>query len=88
MDVQQIRFLREIEVTDAQDQKQITLEFSCDDGIRRSPHFFRIPDEDLTAARALYLTWGGSRPEGYRIGSTVRSPLWPAFPSRVRSSEI
>ncbi len=87
MDIQRIRFLREIEVTDTQGQKASTLEFSCDDGAGRAPHFFRIPEDDLAAARTLYAAWGGTRPQGYRIGSTVRSPLWPAFPSRVRLSE-
>ncbi len=82
MDTQQIRFLREIEVRDDQGQKTIMMEFSCDDGARRTPRFFEIPNDDLTQARALYLAWGGSRPEGYRIGTTVRSPSWPAFPSR------
>ncbi len=86
MDIQQIRFLREIEVTDHEGRKTIQMEFSCDDGVQQTPHFFGIAEDDLSAAQSLYQAWGGSRPEGYRVGTTVRSPLWPAYPSRTSRS--
>jgi hypothetical protein len=73
MDIQRIRFLREVLVTNTKGQQSITMEFSYDSG-ERPPRFFGVPDDDVSRARALYVAWGGSRPEGYRRGTTVKSP--------------
>jgi hypothetical protein len=73
MNIQRIRFLREVLASNAKGKQTINMEFSYDSG-ERPPHFFGVPDEDVPQARALYLEWGGSRPEGYRRGATVKGP--------------
>lgn len=74
MDIQRILFLREVVVTDGNGKTTIALEFSLDSGADRTPRFFGVPDDDLPQARLLNQQWGGSRPEGYRVGSTVPRP--------------
>lgn len=74
MDIQRISFLREVIRTDGKGVATVALEFSADSGIGRTPRFFGVPDLDLPKARLLYRQWGGSRPDGYRVGSTVPRP--------------
>lgn len=82
MNIQRIRFLRECLFTDFKGQDSMAMEFSYDCGIERAPHFFGVPDDDLPETHALYLAWGGNRPEGYRIGTTVSGPWIPSAPSK------
>ena len=82
MYIDRIQFLREVLVTDRQGKAAGTMEFSYDSGVEQAPHFFGVPDDDLPQARALYLAWGGNRPEGSQIGTTVRGPWIPAVQSR------
>ncbi len=82
MHIERIQFLREVLVTDRKDKSTSTMEFSYDNGNDRVPHFFGVPDDDMPQARALYLAWGGNRPEGYQIGTTVRGPWIPPVQSK------
>ncbi len=82
MHIERIQFLREVLVTDRKGKSTSTMEFSCDSGAERAPHFFGVPDDDVPQARALYLAWGGKRPEGYQIGTTVRGPWIPPVQSK------
>ncbi len=82
MHIQRIRFLREVLVTDLKGKATSTMEFSYDSGAERAPHFFGVPDDDLLQARALYLAWGGSRREGYQIGTTVKGLWVPSVQSK------
>lgn len=77
MHINRIQFLRDILVTDRNGKATSTMEFSYDSGNERAPHFFGVPDDDIPQARALYLAWGGNRPKGYQVGSTVRGPWIP-----------
>jgi hypothetical protein len=74
MNIQRIHFLREILVTDRKGIATVVIEFSYDDRFVRRPRFFCVPDGAEGQARQLYLEWGGSRPLGYRIGTTVSRP--------------
>jgi hypothetical protein len=80
VDINRIQFLREILVADGNGKRMSTMEFSYDSGDERAPHFFGVPDDDIPETRALYSAWGGNRPEGYQIGTTVRSPWSPVIP--------
>jgi len=77
MNIGQICWLREVLVTDRNGEAAITMEFSCDSGAGRTPRFFPVPTADLAQMRALYKEWGGSRAEGYRIGTTAQGPSIP-----------
>jgi hypothetical protein len=81
MDVEHICWMREYVVTDAKGLDSIRMEFSYDNGRGRTPHFFRVPPQDLAQARALYLEWGGVRDVGMQRGNTVRGPSLPFAPS-------
>lgn len=78
MDIKRVRYLREILVSDRQGNTTAVIEFSYDDRFVRRQRFFGVPDLEEAQARQLYIEWGGSRPEGYRIGSTVGRPEWRA----------
>lgn len=78
-----IQFLRDVVVT-RKGKAASTVEFSYDSGDGRAPHFSDVPADDLIQARALYLAWGGNRPEGYPVGTTVRSP-WPPLRLQFKS---
>ncbi len=78
MNTGRVQYLREILVTDKAGKTTATIEFSYDDRFAHHLRFFGVPDAEAEAARQLYLEWGGSRPEGYRIGSTVSRPDTPA----------
>jgi hypothetical protein len=82
MNIQRIHFLREVLVTDANGHDTSAFEFSYDNGGDREPHFFGIADADRSQVRALYAAWGGSRLDGYRRGSTVKSPGSPFIQSK------
>ncbi len=81
MDIEHLCWLREIVVTDAKGLDTVGLEFSYDTGRAQTPRFFRVPAVDVTQARSLYQEWGGTRPDGYRRGSTVKGPSRPFAPS-------
>ncbi|HZQ08808.1 MAG TPA: hypothetical protein VFD70_19655 [Anaerolineae bacterium] len=81
MDIEHLCWLREIVVTDVKGQERVQMEFSYDNGIHRAPHFFPVPPQDLTEARALYQAWGGIRAPGYRRGTTAKGPSKPFAPS-------
>ncbi len=74
MDIQRIRFLREILVTDRNGKSTIEIEFSYDDRFVRKPRFFGVPDVEEAQARQLYTEWGGTRLEGQRRGVTASHP--------------
>ncbi|MGB8646996.1 MAG: hypothetical protein WCF84_17295 [Anaerolineae bacterium] len=74
MDIQRVRFLRQYMVTNIKNEQVVMMEFSYDNGAEHAPRFFGVPDQDMTTACALYTNWGGSRPDGYRRGTTVRMP--------------
>lgn len=78
MNVERVHYLREIIVRDRKGQATVTVEFSYDDRFAHKPRFFGVPDDQVEQARRLYLEWGGSRPEGYRIGTTAGRPASPA----------
>ena len=81
MNVEQICWLRErLELVPGGGDR-VMVEFSCDPGTGRTPHFFRVQETDLAHARSLYREWGGVRANGYRIGTTVRGPGIPAAQS-------
>lgn len=82
MNIQRIRFLRERLVADSKGKDSAAMEFSYDSGAERAPHFFGVPDDDVPETRALYLAWGGTGPEGYRVGTTVKGPWIPNAPSK------
>jgi hypothetical protein len=71
MNIQQIRFLREVNVTVAPDPETAGMEFSYESGAEGVPHFVDVPVADVPLARALYVAWGGSLLEGYPFGTTV-----------------
>lgn len=81
MDSEHLCWLREILVTDAKGQDAVAMEISYDSGRGRTPHFFRVPHEDMPEARALYKEWGGIRAEGFRRGTTAKGPSVPFAPS-------
>jgi len=81
MDIEQICWMREYVVRDPKGLDSIRIEVSYDDGRGRTPHFFRIPPDDLPQASALYLKWGGVRYAGTRRGNTVKGPSVPFAPS-------
>lgn len=81
MDIEHLCWLREYLMIDTKGNDLIAMEFSYDNGIKRTPHFFRVPPEDLMEARSLYREWGGNRDERYRRGSTVKGPSVPFAPS-------
>ena len=81
MIIEQITWLRERVVTNRQGEDTLAMEFSCDSGYGRTPQFFTVKVEDLREARLLYRAWGGDRPEGYRVGTTVKGPGKPRTPS-------
>lgn len=81
MNVEQIYWLREKLEIAPNGQDRVMIEFSCDSGLGRTPHFFRVKEVDLLQARSLYRQWGGIRSEGFRIGTTVRGPGIPMPPS-------
>lgn len=81
MDIEHLCWLREFLVTNKVGNDVIAMEFSYDNGMKRTPHFFRVPPEDLIEARLLYHEWGGIRAEGYRRGTTVKGPSVPFAPS-------
>ena len=82
MDVRRIHFLREVLAFDDEGRDDIKFEFSYDNGAGHTPFFFRVADEDLVQAHALYTAWGGSRPHGHRYGNIVRGPGSPFIQSR------
>ncbi len=79
MDVEHLCWLREYVFTDAKGLDSIRMGFSYDDGRGRTPRFFRVPPHDMAQASALYVGWGGFRPEGYRQG--IKGPSLPFAPS-------
>ena len=66
--------MREKLIRTASGQDAVAYEFSFDNGYGRAPQFFRVPQVDMAQARALYTEWGGSRDEGFRVGTTARGP--------------
>jgi hypothetical protein len=54
MNVEQICWLRETLVTNAEGQDKVGMDISYETGLGRTPHFFTVPQEDLIEARALY----------------------------------
>ncbi|MGB8644800.1 MAG: hypothetical protein WCF84_06155 [Anaerolineae bacterium] len=82
MDIRRIHFLREVLVSEAKRKDIIKYEFSYDNGGGHAPHFFRVTENDLSQARALYAAWGGHRPDGDRCGSVVKGPPSPFIQSR------
>lgn len=82
MNIQRIRYLREVLVADDKGKDTIGMEFSYDSGVGQAPHFLGVPDADLAQARALYAAWGGSRPEGDRKGTIVKGPWIPFIQSK------
>lgn len=81
MKIEQICWLREILKTDPTGQETVAFEFSCDSGYGRAPVFFPVIAADVPQARALYRELGGSRPDGYRIGTAVQGQGVPRPPS-------
>lgn len=79
MDSQRVYFLRELLTRDAKGQDVLIMEFSYENGSRRAPRFFEVPDAEVLKARVLYAAWGGIRLEGYRRGTTVQRPWVPAI---------
>lgn len=82
MNIQKVRFLREVLVTDAKGHDTITMEFSYDSDLERTPHFFEVPAQDVPKARSLYAAWGGRRTVGHRQGTTVNGPWIPFIQSK------
>ena len=82
MNLKSIYFLREVLVMDGDGKDTIAYEFSYDNGGHREPHFYFVSDTDTSQASALYLAWGGIRADGYRQGSTVKSPGSPFIQSK------
>jgi len=78
MDIKRIHFMRELLVTDGKGKSMVVLEFSYDDRFAHKPRFFGVPDDDQARAHQLYLDWGGSRPPGDWVGTTVSRPAGPA----------
>ncbi len=74
MNIERVQYLREVLVAGKAGKTTSTIEFSYDDRFAYRRRFFGVPDGEVEQARRLYLEWGGSRPEGYRIGSTVSRP--------------
>ena len=74
MNMQRVRFLRELAVTDKKGKSTIVMEFSYDNPRDREPRFFDVPDDEQLQAQQAYLEWGGKRSEGERRGTTVRNP--------------
>jgi hypothetical protein len=81
VNVEQICWLREKLVTDADGQERVVMEVSFDNGFGRTPQFFRVPTQDHDKARSLYAAWGGVRAQGYRIGTVAKGPGKPAVPN-------
>ncbi|HZQ09255.1 MAG TPA: hypothetical protein VFD70_21945 [Anaerolineae bacterium] len=71
MDFKNVHHLREILVTDAQGKTTSTMQYSSQNISRFRPDFVQVPFKDQTAARELYLRFGGRRREGTRIGMEV-----------------
>ncbi len=59
---------------------QLTIEEGTPFAARHEAGTLHIPNG--SEARALYLAWGGSRSEGYRIGTTVKGPWVPSVQSK------
>lgn len=78
MDSQRVYFLRELLVRDVKGQDVLIMEFSYENGSRRAPRFFQVPDAEVLQARVLYAAWGGIRLVGHRRGTTVPRPWVPA----------
>jgi hypothetical protein len=74
MNIDRVRFLREVLVTDAKGKTTLVMEFSYDDRFEYRHRFFGVPDDQEMIARRLYEEWGGSRLEGYWRGTTVGRP--------------
>lgn len=81
MDVEHLCWMRELLVADPKGNDTVRMEVSYDDGRGRTPQFFRVPEEDVTQARALYKEWGGFRDPQYRQGTTAKGPGKPVLPS-------
>lgn len=82
-----IRYLREILRRDAKGNDGIAMEVAYDNGPGRVARFFAVPTDDLPEARALYAAWGGSRPEGYRVGTAAEGPRVASHPWRPLSDD-
>ncbi len=80
MNVEQICWMREMLVRDADGQDHVVMQVSFDNGYGRTPHFFRVPPQDYAQARSLYAEWGGMRAEGFRIGTVAKGPGKPFVP--------
>jgi hypothetical protein len=74
MDIKRIRFMRELLVTNGKGKTRVVREFSYDAPSVDRLRFFGVPDDQEAQAAQLYLEWGGSRPEGWRVGSMVSPP--------------
>lgn len=74
MNIQRVRFLRELSVTDKEGKSTSMMEFSYDNPRDREPRFFVVPDNEQGQARQVYLEWGGIRSTEERRGTTVRKP--------------
>lgn len=81
MDVEHLYWMREVLVINAKGTDEIRMEVSYDDGRGRAPQFFRVPEADITQARALYQEWGGFRAPEYRRSTTAKGPGKPPSPS-------
>ncbi len=74
MDLKNVRHLREILITDAWGKTTKTMQYSSQNASHFRPNFSEVPSEDQARARELYLSWGGNRREGNRIGMTATIP--------------
>jgi hypothetical protein len=74
MNIDKVRYLREILVTDGRGKTTVIMEFSYDDRFAFKHRFFGVPDDQRLVAQQLYGEWGGSRLEGYRRGTTAGRP--------------
>lgn len=81
MDTEHLYWLRERLVADPAGHDEIRIEYSYDNGMTRVRRFFRVPEQDVIEARALYQEWGGSRPPECRIGTTAKGQGKPFAPS-------
>ena len=71
MDLKNVRHLRQVLVTDTQGKTTSRIQYSSQNTSHFRPNFVDVPMSDQAEAHKFYMSWGGSRRDGVKIGMAV-----------------